>query len=135
METTLMLTEKDNKFIAEQMNELPLLKQQFVLIICRLANMVYPTKEHKEYALGLCNLLTNIINFQKIPILEVLSDALQSVLIAYFFDQHDLINGKLDKEKYACRHQRLLIINGKVTNCIKAGYCTEEFLNELYDVV
>ena len=134
METSLFLSKEDCLFIQQKMNQLPMLKQQFVLIMCRLANMVYPSKEHKEYALAFCNLLTNIINFQKIPVLEALNDPLQSVLISYFFDQHDLINGQLDKDKYASRHENLKSINYKVAQCVKTGSCTLEFIDELYSV-
>lgn len=129
------LTKEDNDFIVTRMSELPTLKQQFMLMMLRLANAKYSSEKHKEYALALCELLSSVVNYQRNAVLDVLNDALQSVLITYFHDQHDLVNGQLNATEYAEKHNKLLIVNKKVKACVEQGYCSEEFVEALYYIL
>lgn len=129
------LTKDDNNFIVNRICELPPLKQQFILMLLRLANAKYPNEKHKEYAFALCELLSNIVNYQQNKVLHVMNDALQSVLITYFYDQHNLANGQLNGTEYQVKHENLLRINQKVKACVERGYCSEEFVEALYYIL
>jgi hypothetical protein len=94
--------------------ELPMLKQQYVLIMIRLASV--QEEKYKLYAEALCILLRNIINYDNNEMLSRLADPLESVLISYFFDQHDLLNKQLNAEVYEVKHKNLLAINDQVNH-------------------
>lgn len=116
--------------------ELPMLKQQYVLIMIRLASV--KEEKYKQYAEALCILLRNIINYDNNDMLSRLADPLESVLISYFFDQNDLLNKQLNADMYEPKHKNLLAINEKVNYYSTLYYVDhkelEEFKDKLYQV-
>jgi hypothetical protein len=124
------------QLLLRKINELPNLKQQYIFIMLRLASV--KGQKQEEFATGLIVLLRNIVNYDKNEILTRLADALESVLISYFFDQDNLINNKLEIELYETKHINLLLINKKVEQ-YAAMYNVdykelEDFKDTLYDV-
>jgi hypothetical protein len=122
--------------LLRKIRELPLLKQQYVLIMLRLASV--KEENYKLYAEALCVLLRNIINCDNNEMLSRLADPLESVLISYFFDQNDLLHKQLNAEKYEAKHQNLVAINDRVNYYSTLYYVDhkelEEFKDKLYEV-
>ncbi len=122
--------------LLRKIRELPMLKQQYVLIMLRLASV--QEENYKLYAEALCILLRNIINYDNNEILSRLADPLESVLISYFFDQNDLLNKQLNAEVYEAKHKNLLAINEKVNYYSTLYYVDhkelDEFKDKLYEV-
>jgi hypothetical protein len=122
--------------LLRKINELPRLKQQFVLIMLRLASV--QEEKYKPYAEALCILLRNLINYDNNEMLSKLVYALESVLTSYFFDQNDLLCGQLNIEKYEPKHKILTAINEKVNYYSTLYYVNdteiEEFKDKLYKV-
>ena len=125
--------------LLEKISELSTLNQQYVLIMLKLACVQErDTQKHKDYAEALCVLFRNIINYDKNDTLARLADALDSVLITYFFDQNNLIKRELNMEAYEAKHTNLLAINRKVDYFVGLYYVDfnelEEFKNILFQV-
>jgi hypothetical protein len=122
--------------LLRKIRELPMLKQQYVLIMLKLASV--QEENYKLYAEALCILLRNIINYDNNEILSRLADPLESVLISYFFDQNDLLNKQLNAEVYEAKHKNLLAINEKVNYYSTLYYVDhkelDEFKDKLYEV-
>lgn len=119
--------------LLRKIKKLPMLKQQYVLIMLRLASV--EEENHKVFAEALCILLRNIINYDNNEILGRLADPLESVLISYFFDQNDLLHKRLDTEKYEAKHKNLVAINDKVNYYSTLYHVDHKELEELKDML
>lgn len=95
-----------------------------------LANKRKSNPELDKYILPQIELLTNLVNANKDPVLDLLKSKFQEMLLTYIFYMEKLVKDMLDFTKYEEYHEMLVFFNKIVKNCVKS-----KSLVELYGLI
>jgi hypothetical protein len=111
------MSESDKMEIKQKISELSDNKIKYINLMFQLVKV--KNRLLTEHISELMKLLINAINIKKNQILEELDKCFTSLMISYIFDIYDVINDRLDIEKYNDRHQNLIRINKQIEYQVK----------------
>jgi len=111
------MSESDKMEIKQKISELSDNKIKYINLMFQLVKV--KNRLLTENISELMKLLINAINIKKNQILEELDKCFTSLMISYIFDIYDVINDRLDIEKYNDRHQNLIRINKQIEYQVK----------------
>lgn len=95
-----------------------------------LANKRKTNPELDTYILPQLELLSNLINPNKDPVLDTLKSKFQEMMLTYIFYMEELVKDQLDFKKYEEYHEMLVFFNKIVQSCVK-----NKSFAELYGIV
>ena len=104
---------KNNKKLSELSDK----KIKYVYYMFQLEQVKNPLL--KEHVCHLMKLLRYAINIENSHVLEELDECFSSLMLTYIFDINDVINDRLNIEKYTDRHDNLIRINNIVEHQLK----------------
>ena len=101
-----------------------------IKMVAALANKRESCPELDKYIHPQLELLTNLINIKKNPILDVLKSRFQEMLQTYIVYMDELVKDVLDYDKYYEMHYMLVLFNSMVKTSVKTNS-----LANLYDII
>ena len=111
--------ENKDKDIMHKVNALPKTLNTIIKMVAALATKRKYNPELEKYIHPQLELMTNLINIKKNPILDVLKSRFQQMLLTYIFYMDELVKDVLDYEKYAEKHDMLVMFNGMVKTSVQ----------------
>jgi len=120
--------EKEKEDLMHKVNALPKTLITIIKMVAALANKRKSNPELEKYIHPQLELLTNLINIKKNPILDVLKSKFQEALQKYIIYMDELVKDTLDYEKYDEKHEMLVMFNGMVKTSVR----TNTLCNLLY---
>lgn len=100
---------------------------QIIKIIAALSTKSKNNAELEPYIIPLLQLLTNIINIKKDPVLTTIKSKLELLLTTYLFYINEILTDQLDTASYIDKHEQLVYFNSIVKKCVRIGNCTEVY--------
>lgn len=111
--------EEKKQDLMHKVNALPKTLITIIKMVAALANKRKSNPELEKYIHPQLELLTNLINIKKNPILDVLKSKFQEALQKYIIYMDELVKDTLDYEKYDEKHEMLVMFNGMVKTSVQ----------------
>lgn len=103
---------------------------QIIKIIAALATKSKTNAALEPYITPLLQLLTNLINIKKDPVLTTIKSKLELLLTTYLFYINEILRDQLDIATYTDKHEQLVYFNSIVKKCVRTRICSE-----LYEII
>ena len=116
------IAEQEKEREKELMNKVNTLSKSLITIIKMVAALSTKRKSNPElekYIHPQLELLTNLVNIKKNPILDVLKSKFQEALQKYIIYMDELVKDTLDYDKYGEKHEMLVMFNGMVKTSVQ----------------
>jgi len=101
-----------------------------IKMVAALATKRKSNPELEKYIHPQLELLTNLVNIKRNPILDVLKSRFQEMLLTYIFYMDELVKDVLDYEQYGEKHDMLVMFNEMVKTSVQTNS-----LANLYDII
>jgi hypothetical protein len=124
------LKKNKDKDIMNRVNALPKTLITIIKMVAALATKRKSNPELEKYIHPQLELLTNLVNIKKNPILDVLKSRFQEMLKTYIVYMDELVKDVLDYEQYGEKHDMLVMFNEMVKTSVQTNS-----LANLYDSI
>jgi hypothetical protein len=125
-----VIAEQEKEDLMRKVNTLPKTLITIIKMVAALATKRKSNPELEKYIHPQVELLTNLVNIKKNPILDVLKSRFQEMLKTYIVYMDELVKDVLDYEKYTERHDMLVMFNEMVKTSVQTNT-----LANLYDSI
>lgn len=122
--------QEKEKDVMHRVNALPKTLITIIKMVAALATKRKTNPELEKYIEPQLELMANLINIKKNPILDILKSRFQEMLQMYISYMDELVKDSLDYEKYSEKHDILVLFNSTVKICVQTNS-----LASLYDII